>query len=94
MKKKQIMFSVIRYTVIALILLFLLFPLYWVLMTSFKENMEAYKFPPTFFPELPTAAAYIKLFTEDQYFFRYYLNNFIVSGSCAVLTTCMAIISG
>lgn len=94
MKKKQIIFGVIRYLVVALILLFLLFPLYWVLITSFKENMEAYKFPPTFFPQLPTAKAYIKLFTEDQNFFRYYINNFIVSGACAILTTFMAIISG
>lgn len=94
MKKKQLIFSIIRYAVVALILLFLLFPLYWVLITSFKENMEAYKFPPTFFPQLPTAKAYIKLFTEDQNFFRYYTNNFIVSGACAVLTTFLAIISG
>lgn len=94
MKKKKIVSGIAGYIVIALILIFLLFPLYWVLVTSFKENMEAYKFPPTFFPKSPTAQTYIKLFTEDQYFFRYYINNFIVSGACALLTTFVAIISG
>ncbi len=94
MKKKQLKFAILRYAIIAVILLFLLFPLYWVLITSFKENMEAYKFPPTFFPKFPTVKSYIQLFTEDQYFFRYLSNNFIVSGACALLTTLMAILSG
>lgn len=45
MKKKRIINTIIKYVVLLIILLFLLFPLYWVLLTSFKTNMEAYKFP-------------------------------------------------
>ncbi len=69
-----------------MILVFLLFPLYWVLMTSFKTNMEAYRFPPTMIPESPTVQSYISLFTEDNFFFIYYKNNFIVSGVTAAIT--------
>lgn len=77
-----------------LILLFLLFPLYWVLMTSFKTNMEAYRFPPTMVPEAPNVNSYISLFTEDNFFFIYYKNNFIVSGITAAVTLVLAVMSG
>lgn len=83
-----------KYLVLALILIFLLFPLYWVLMTSFKTNMEAYRFPPTMVPEAPTIKSYISLFTEDNFFFVYYKNNFIVSGITAAITLLLAVMSG
>lgn len=85
---------IFRYSVLALILLFLLFPILWVLLTSFKTNMEAYRFPPTFFPESPTMAGYVNLFTVNNDFFTYYKNNFIVSGATAIITTVLAIFSG
>ena len=93
-KKKKILVSVLQYSVLAVILIFLLFPLYWVLMTSFKTNMEAYRFPPTMIPEAPNVNSYISLFTEDNFFFIYYKNNFIVSGVTAVITLILAIMSG
>ena len=63
-------------------------------MTSFKTNMEAYRFPPTMIPESPTVQSYISLFTEDNLFFIYYKNNFIVSGVTAAITLVLAIMSG
>ena len=93
-KKKKTLVSVVQYGVLAMILVFLLFPLYWVLMTSFKTNMEAYRFPPTMIPEAPNVNSYISLFTEDNFFFIYYKNNFIVSGVTAAITLVLAIMSG
>ena len=72
--KKKI-WTMAEYLILAVILLFLLFPLYWVLMTSFKTNMEAYRFPPTMVPEAPNVNSYISLFTEDNFFFIYYKNS-------------------
>jgi len=92
--KKNFLGSLLKYGTLTLILLFLLFPLYWVTITSFKSNMEAYKFPPTFIPEAPTISSYINLFTKNNAFFVYYKNNFIVSGFVAFLTTVVAIFSG
>ena len=94
MKKKRIINTIIKYVVLLIILLFLLFPLYWVLLTSFKTNMEAYKFPPTFTVKNPTVQSYINLFTVDNDFFTYYKNNFVVAGSAALITTLMAIMAG
>lgn len=86
--------ATIKYITLALILLFLLFPIFWVLLTSFKSNMEAYRFPPTLFPESPSLEGYIKLFTVNNHFFVYYKNNFIVSGATALITMALAIFSG
>ena len=73
-KGKRMVWAGVEYAVLAVILLFLLFPLYWVLMTSFKTNMEAYRFPPTMIPEAPNLNSYVSLFTEDNFFFIYYKN--------------------
>ncbi len=93
-KRKKTLWLIAEYAILALILLFLLFPLYWVLMTSFKTNMEAYRFPPTMIPEAPNIKSYISLFTEDNFFFIYYKNNFIVSGITAAITLVLAVMSG
>lgn len=94
MKRRQLAVSILKYVVLAIILVFLLFPLYWVLMTSFKTNMEAYAFPPSFVPQSPTLDSYISLFTENNEFFVYYKNNFIVSGASALLTVLVALLGG
>lgn len=92
--KKSFLGNLLKYGMLILILLFLLFPIYWMMITSLKSNMEAYKFPPTFIPQVPTVGSYIKLFTENNEFFIYYRNNFIVSGFAALFTTILAIFSG
>ena len=94
MKRRQAISNVFKYLVLAIILVFLLFPLYWVLMTSFKTNMEAYSYPPTFAPQAPTLDSYVSLFTENNEFFIYYKNNFIVSGISALLTVLIALLGG
>jgi multiple sugar transport system permease protein len=94
MKRQEAVGNIIKYFVLAVVLLFLLFPIYWVLMSSFKTDMESYRFPPTFVPLSPTFKAYINLFTKNAYFFVYYKNNVIVSGFTTLITTIMAILTG
>lgn len=72
MKKRDLPVNVLKYAILILILFFLLFPLYWVLVTSFKTNMEAYMATPTFFPASPTFQSYVNLFTKNNDFFTYY----------------------
>lgn len=86
--------KLIRVIVLCLILLFLLFPLLWVVLTSFKTNIEAYAFPPTFLPKVFSFEGYHSLFTKNQDFFVYYKNNFIISGATAIITSFFAICAG
>ncbi len=94
LKRDPLVFSIGKYALLVLILLFLLFPLYWVLITSFKTNMEAYRFPPSFFPHTPVLDSFVKLFTEHNQFFVYYRNNLVVSLSVAFLSCLFSIFSG
>lgn len=86
--------TTIKIVVLSLIMLFLLFPIYWMLITSFKTNMEAYLYPPSFFPKNVVLDAFINLFTKNNEFFVYYFNNFLVSFLSAILTCIVAIFAG
>lgn len=94
MKNKKRLGQILKYVVLILILMFLLLPVFWVLLTSFKTNMESYQYLPTFIPKKPTLQAYSDLITKHNDFFVYYKNNFIVSGVTAVVTTFLAIFTG
>ena len=89
-----ILYSVIKYIIIILIFLFLLFPVFWMLVSSLKTNMESYSYPPTILPEKPTLQPYVDLFTKNNDFFVYYKNNFIVSFAAAFIICLTAITAG
>ena len=85
--------GIIGYIVLFVLLLFLLFPIYWMLVTSFKTNLISYRIPPEWFPRLPTLDSYLKLFQERQ-FVIYYLNNFVVSFLSTGLAIILAVFAG
>lgn len=91
---KKFIWQILRMILLILILGFLLFPIFWVLLTSFKSNMEAYRYPPTFWPEQFTIRSYLDLYQKNNEFFMYYRNNFIVSGTTAALACFIAIFGG
>jgi len=71
-----------------------LFPIYWMLSTSFKENLEVFKAPPTLWPERPTMASYWNLnggITPISDFFR---NSVITSFGTVLLAVTLAIFAG
>lgn len=87
-KKRQL----VRYFRIFLILISLvicLFPIYWMLNTSFKTQSEVYQKVPTMLPEKPTLAGYVYLITQTP-FLNALKNSFIVAFTCATLSVIMA----
>ena len=94
MKAKKNIWLILRIVVLIIILGFLLFPILWVLLTSFKNNMEAYQFPPSFWPKEFTIQSYIDLYKKNNEFFIYYRNNFIVAGATTALSCVIAIFGG
>lgn len=86
--------GIFKWAILIVIMFFLLFPIYWVVLTSFKTNMESYLYPPTFIPKAPTLEGFINLFTNYPEFFIYYKNNIVVS-ALSTLTVCVvALFSG
>lgn len=77
MREKRVM-KVVAYVTLAILLIFSLFPIYWILNTSLKNDREIYRVIPTFWPDRPTMNGYRRLFT-DTGFTTYFTNSLVVS---------------
>lgn len=85
--------SLLKYLAILVIFTFLLFPVYWMLVTSLKTNVESYSAVPTFWPENISFDGYLALL-KDGKFLVYYKNNLIVSAMAAVLICFVSVFAG
>ena len=61
------------------------FPLFWMLISSFKTAGELYVSPPTFLPQTWTLDNYVLLFTQTN-FPTYFLNSLIVAAGATLLS--------
>lgn len=79
-----------QYLALLAYLIFLGFPLVWLLSTSFKPPRELVKLHPTLLPDNPTFSNYVQAFTEQE-LGRAALNSLQVSLASAVLTVLVAL---
>jgi multiple sugar transport system permease protein len=80
----------LQYAALGAYLLFLGFPLVWMLSTSFKPPPELVRLHPSLIPESPTVDNYVQAFTE-QALGRAALNSLQVSLASSVLTVLLAV---
>jgi len=66
------------YTGLALCVLLIGLPVYWMISGAFKTPQEIYSIPPTWIPMQPTLASFPKAWNSAP-FGRYYINSFIVT---------------
>lgn len=92
-KNKKVFISVGKYAVLAVIMFFLLFPVYWMLVTSLKTNLESYSIVPALWPKNISFDGYIQLIRDGK-FLVYYKNNVIVSASAAILICVVSVFAG
>lgn len=86
--KKNLLFSVLS----VLLLCFLLFPLYWALITSLKNEQEIFQNPPTFYPHVLNLKSYAaQVETGDFNMFRSFANSFLISMGATVITVLLAV---
>jgi multiple sugar transport system permease protein len=81
---------IIQYLAIALALFWSLAPVYWMLATSFKTELEATRIDPTLVPVHPTLANYIGLGGSSLPFFAFFLNTVISCLATAVIAVVVA----
>ena len=92
MNKERVMQSYTTYIVLAAMLTFALFPLYWMINTSFKSDMEIYRLTPTFWPhKIDLTSGYLKLF-ETNYFIHM-KNSLVVSLSVSVISVFISLLA-
>ncbi|HID09205.1 TPA: carbohydrate ABC transporter permease [Candidatus Micrarchaeota archaeon] len=63
---------------------FVLFPIYWMLTTSFKEPLEYATRTPSWFPRRITLEHYLEIWREEAY--RYFANTVLVSFGATLLS--------
>lgn len=86
--KKNIMMN----SVSILLLIILLFPLYWIFITSLKTEQEIFQIPPTLFPETLNLTSYLaQLQNGDFNMFRSFGNSMIICTICMVISVVLAV---
>lgn len=86
--KKNIILSVLS----ILLLCVLLFPLFWILMTSLKTEQEIFRIPPTIIPEKLNLASYAaQVETGDFNMFQSFTNSFIISIGATIISVVLAV---
>lgn len=93
------------YLAMALTVLVIGLPVYWVFIAAFKENREIYSIPPTWFPQQLTlenfpqawnAGREVETLVNDRPlspFGQYYLNSFITTGLGVAAEVVLAVLS-
>lgn len=75
--------SWVRYPATALALFVILFPFYWLVVTSFKGPMDAAAYPPHLLPHPLTLVNYQRIFAVFH-FERYFVNSTVVASATTV----------
>ncbi len=84
--------NVILGGVSVLILMGLLFPLFWIIVTSLKTEQEIFQIPPTLFPKIINLKSYAaQLGTGDFNMFRSFANSMIIALGSMVLAVVLAV---
>lgn len=90
MRRESMSTRILRTVLLALMLLFLLFPFYWTFLTSIKPENELYGKVVTYWTEHPTFEAYKKLFTSTVDFLSAMKNSLLVAVCTTLLTLVVA----
>ena len=86
--KKNFVFCLIS----LIVLVILLFPLFWTLITSFKTEKEIFQIPPTWFPhELNTKSYAAQIETGDFNMFKSFFNSFVISTGAMLIAVVLAV---
>lgn len=83
---------VVKYLALLVILIIVLFPLYWMVITSFKTRLELTTYPPTLFPQNFILDNYRTAFGSDIP--RYMLNSVIVVGISTFISLVFGTLAG
>ncbi len=90
MEKRKISLGIIMiFGSIGLFLIVILFPFYWMIISSMKGFSELFAYPPRFLPESFNLSAYWRVLFE-QGFTQYLKNSFYVASFTAILNLILA----
>ncbi len=91
--RKSTQFWIFIYAALAMMFVYNLLPFFWMLISSFKSELEVISYPATLLPEKFTTEAYEKMWVQEG-FIVYFKNSLIVSLSTATLSSLVGIFAG
>jgi multiple sugar transport system permease protein len=79
---------VVLYIIISIIVVVVVFPLYWLIITSFKYDIDSYVYPPQFFPRNITFKNYfdILFLAQEGNLIKYFFNSLVITLSTIFLS--------
>lgn len=87
-KGKNICLSIIS----VLIMCVLLFPIYWIFVTSLKTEQEIFQIPPTFWPKMLNLKSYAaQVENGDFNMFQSFANSFVISAGATLIAVVLAV---
>ena len=93
MIKKDIKIQFLVYVGLLVGLVFTLFPVFWIFISSVKTNTEVFAYPPSFIPENFTLSAYFNIFNDEDKL-RFFFNSYFIAIIVTILTLLISILSG
>lgn len=85
--------QVLIYVVLIAVAVVYLFPILWIIISSFKDGSELFRWPPTLWPEEPTLQNYIQAFQAGN-FVRYFANSAFVTVAATIITVIINTMAG
>ncbi len=87
-RKKNVIYCIISIVLLCV----LLFPLYWIFVTSIKTEKEIFQIPPTFWPKLLNTKSYLaQVQNGDFNMFRSFGNSMIISLGAMIIAVILAV---
>jgi ABC-type sugar transport system, permease component len=82
-----------RKTIVIILAILFMIPVFWTVTSSFKSMSEIYKYPPTIFPKKISFEGYINIFKQSN-FMRYLYNTLFVAIVSTVITVFLCVSLG
>jgi len=80
--------NIILCTMAVIIACIMLFPIYWIVVSSFKTNAEIFSSPPTFIPKVFTISSYTEQFVgKDSIVIAFF--NSVKIATCSMVLACL-----
>jgi len=92
-KTNRFLKIILKILVLFFYLIFTVFPLYWILLTSFKTRQEIFTFPIKYWPSEFTLDNYVEIF-KISHFGVYFINSLIVALVSAGLSLIIGALGG
>jgi ABC-type glycerol-3-phosphate transport system permease component len=85
-KKVRFNWKIVIYLLLAVVLIYVLFPILWMIITSLKSEQEALLIPPTWFPKKITTFGF-RYMWQMKPFLIYFKNSLLTAGPTAIFST-------